>query len=387
MFLCLSLSCVYGKAQIVIHTNQVENFHNLMKYYEERAGGELNCKRTNATDLQAAFDKNSKDNRLNELIDNLLNSSALYTPEQIKNVSIFQFIEAKGKEAYKVAFTILPDYCVNITGGMNESWVEYWNGKYWELVENGIIALNANKNEIIEIMKVECQALLPNDTDMDMEINIHIVIDGNRGSFQFDNNIMMDMLDAKFVDFSYFVNVLKHEAHHAYYRQWLAEKALNKERNEIENYFYEFQKSFVFEGIAQRYTHGNLSSEVKQMYANKELIVELFEEWTSLIRAVQGDSPLEVFFVYQNNEFDNAIERLKRFYPGDSPEYPHRPNFTYYLSYNIYNSIFESGGQEKLKYVIENPEKLLLVYNEVHTDSMLIPQIPEDVVMLWQNNF
>jgi hypothetical protein len=74
---------------------------------------------------------------------------------------------------------------------------------------------------------------------------------------------------------------------------------------------------------------------------------------------------------------------LKKYYPGniDSIEYERRPNFTYYLSYNIYNLIFESGGHENLKYVIENPDKLLLVYNELYTDSMVVPKIPDDVVI------
>ena len=388
-FVCISLFCFYGKSQISIHTNQVERFHDLMRYSEEKAGGKLNCKRANEVELQVIFDKNANDSRLNALIDSLLNTSVLYSPEVIKNVSIRQLKEAKGKEAYRIALTIFPDFCMDITAGMTSIWMDYWNSEYRYRTDNIVTQLKTNKNELIEIIETECKALLPDGADMNIEINIHIIVDGNRGSFQFDNNAMMDMAFGDFGDFSVFVNVLKHEMHHAYYGKWLAEKMSNKERNEIENYFYEFQKSFLFEGIAQRYTHKDLSAEVKQMYANKELITELFDEWISLIREVKGNSPLEAFSTYQNNEFDSAVERLKKYYPGnkDSIEYPHRPNFTYYLSYNIYNSIFESGGQEKLKYVIENPDKLLLVYNELHTNSAVVPKIPNDIVMLWQENF
>ena len=48
--------------------------------------------------------------------------------------------------------------------------------------------------------------------------------------------------------------------------------------------------------------------------------------------------------------------------------------------------IYKYGGHEKLKYVIENPEKLLSVFNELYTESMLIPRIPDDIVNIWQNN-
>ena len=60
----LLLSCTYGKAQITIHTSQIEAFHNLMKYVEKKAGGELTCKNGNETELQAAFGKNSQDVKL-----------------------------------------------------------------------------------------------------------------------------------------------------------------------------------------------------------------------------------------------------------------------------------------------------------------------------------
>ena len=125
------------------------------------------------------------------------------------------------------------------------------------------------------------------------------------------------------------------------------------------------------------------------MFANKELITELFNEWISMLRGVKGDSPQTAWAIFQESFGDIAIERLKKYYPGsmDSLEYPNRPTALYYLSYNMYNSIFESGGNEKLKYVIENPDKLLWVYNELHTDSMLIPRIPNDVIKLWQDNF
>ena len=109
---CLFLSNNYGKAQISIHTVQIEAFHNLMSYAEEKAGGKLTCKNANEIELQTAFDKNSNDSKLNALIDSLLTSSAQYFPQVIENVNARFSSEkvAKGREAYKVAFTVLPDF-------------------------------------------------------------------------------------------------------------------------------------------------------------------------------------------------------------------------------------------------------------------------------------
>jgi len=117
-----------------------------------------------------------------------------------------------------------------------------------------------------------------------------------------------------------------------------------------------------------------------------EAIVELFDEWIWLMRELKGDSPQLAHSKYQESHYKNAIERKRKYYPGEMTNEANRPTIEYYLSYNIYNSIFESGGHEKLMFVIENPAKLLLVYNELHTDSMLVPRIPDDIVILWREN-
>jgi len=388
---CLLLSYSYGQAQVNIHTAQIEAFHNLMNYVEEKAGGKLTCKNANEVELQTAFDKNSVDSKLNALIDSLLNSSAQYLPKVIENVNARLYSEkaAKGKEAYKVAFTVLPDFCINMTAGMPEIWVEYWNNEHRELVENTIAELNTNIEDVLENIKSELEVLLPDDIDMNSEQNIHLVVDGNRGGYQFDNHILMDVIYGDLTDFSLFISVLKHEMHHAYYRQWFVEKMSNKERSEIDSYLYEYQRGFIFEGLAQRYDLPFASKEIKQMFANKDLIVELFDEWISVMRLAKGDSPQTALAIVQNQYGDIAVERLKRYWQGSTPptSYANRPTVTYYVSYNLYNSIFESGGYKKLKYVIENPDKLLLVYNELYTDSMLVPRIPDDIVMMWQSNF
>jgi hypothetical protein len=384
-------SCVFllfwanGKAQITIHTDQVKWFHELMKYSEEKAGGKLNCRYGNETELQAAFDRNANDVELNLIIDSLLKSD-LYMPESVENTRT-RFKEAKGKEAYRVAFTIFPDFCIDMSAGLPDIWVRYWNRhEFRSQIADIIIELNANKKEIIESIKTACKMLLPDDVDMDTEVNIHIIADGNRGYFQFGNNVMMDII--YFDDFSEFLDALKHEMHHAYYRKWFTEKTSNKERNESEEYLYQYQESFILEGIAQRLDYdATYSYEYKQMYANEELITELFDEWITLFRALKGDSPQTVISIYEENEYEKSIERGKKYYPGkDKPHYI-RPTAQYFLSYHIYNSIFEIAGQKKLKYVIENPDKLLLIYNELHTDSMIVPRIPDDIVRIWQESF
>ena len=385
------------KAQITIHTAQIEAFHNLMQYVEEKAGGKLSCKGGDEIELQIAFDRNSKDSKLNALIDSLLNSSVVYLRGDMKNITVRGFSEKApiGKEAYKMAFTILPDFCVDMSARMPEIWVQYWNHEQREHVRDAIIELKTNMDEVVESIKSNLTAFLPDDVDMNTEMNIHIIVDGYSGGFMYGNTIVMDLvwqvIDGEFVDASNFILTLTHEMHHIYYGKWFAERFANKERNEGEKYLYIYQRSFIFEGVAQQLFEIGLlvKPEVVQMYANRELIAELFDEWISLMRNMKGDSPQVAFSVFQNAWGDASIERLKRYWSGDpdSIEYAGRPTAIYYVSYNMYKSILEYGGHEKLKYVIENPDKLLSVFNELYTESMLIPRIPDDIVKIWQDNF
>ena len=154
LFSCFFLLfLINGKAQITIHTNQVERFHELMKYLEEKAGGKLYCKYANETEIQAAYRKNASDVKQNALIDSLL-SLGVYVPEIIGNVRTY-FTEAKGKEAYKVAFTILPDFCVRMTADMPKIWIDYWNSEDRQRIDSALIELKANKDEIIENIKIK----------------------------------------------------------------------------------------------------------------------------------------------------------------------------------------------------------------------------------------
>ncbi|MCL2414401.1 MAG: hypothetical protein FWC94_04020 [Bacteroidales bacterium] len=392
---CLFLFCALGKAQITIHTAQIEAFHALMTYIEKKAGGKLSCECFDGVDLQAVFDRNSKDSTLNVLIENLLNSSPYYLPERIRNIRVWLTDDgeatAQGKDAYRVAFTILPNFCVNMNAGMPKIWIRYWNHEDREQVDNAIIEFKANQKEIIKNVKSSIKGLLPNDVDMSPEINIHIITAGNRGDHMVGNDIMMEMiwrLLYEGFDLSHFTKVLKHEMHHVYYIPWLAERFGNKERNEGERLLWRYQKSFIIEGVATFFDFPLISPEGKQMSANRELITELFDEWIYVMRGLMGDSPREAFAIYQNAWGDVSVERLKRFWPGDpdSIQFAGRPTAIYYVSFNVYKLILEHGGHEKLRFVIENPEKLLSVFNELHTDCMIVPRIPEDIVVLWQNN-
>ena len=125
------------------------------------------------------------------------------------------------------------------------------------------------------------------------------------------------------------------------------------------------------------------------MYANRELLAELFDEWITLMRKMKGNVIEDEYAIAWDELGERSYEWQKKYWPGNPDFIPQvcRPTVFYYVGYNLYNSINEYGGYEKLKYVIDNPEKLLLIYNELYTDSMLIPRIPDDVVELWQNNF
>jgi len=384
----LAFSFLYGKAQnegrVTIHTTQVEMFNNLMSYSAEKAGGKLDCKTTDKTKLKIAYAKNAGDSRLNALIDSLLNSDA-YSDEVVKYVQTNHFKKAKGKEAYRIAHTVLPDFCINITAGMSHHWVSYWNSLYKHRADSVLTELIANENEIVESIKAKCKELLPDDADMNTKIDIYIIVDGNRSGFQTGNMIIMDAYHTRVVDIKKFINTLTHEMHHVYYMKWLDEKKSDNKHNKSKRYLYEYQKSFIMEGLAQSFD--NFSPEIKQMYANKELITELFDEYILMMRKMNGAFPKIKSLKYQKNEYKNAVRRMEKYYPGKIDSYANRPTALYYLSYNIYNSIYENGGHVKLKYVIENPEMLLSVYNELYSDLMVVPQIPEDIITLWHNNF
>ena len=220
---CLLLSCSYGKAQIIIHTSEIGKFHNLMKYIEEKAGETLNCKKGNETELQATFGKNSKDEKLTALIDSLMNTTVRYYRGGIGHIKVENFSEKipVAKEAYRVAFTILPDFCVDIVGGIGnktEIWVDYWNNyAHRERIENAIIKLNANMEKMVDSMTSDLKALLPDDVDMNAEVNIHLIIDGHDGAFFMGNHIVMDLLSDDFANFSTDFSTLTHEIHHVYY--------------------------------------------------------------------------------------------------------------------------------------------------------------------------
>jgi len=395
LFVWLFLFCAAGKAQITINTAQIEAFHNLMQYIEQKAGRTLSCECLEGVDLQAVFDKNSQDSTLNVLIENLLNSSPYYLPERLRFVGVWLTDDgeatAQGKHAYRIAFTILPDFCVRISGRMSETWIQYWNHEDRNQVDNSIGELKANQKEIIKNAKPGIKALLPDDVDMNAEINIHIITAGNAGDHMFGNDIMMDMIWwvlYESFDISRFTKVLKHEIHHVFYIPWLAERFGNKERNLGERLLWRYQESFILEGVASFFDFPLSSPEGKQMFANRELIAELFDEWTTVIRGLMGDSPRKYFSIFQNEWGPVSVERLKRFWPGDpdSIVFAGRPTVTYSVSHNIYLSILESGGHEKLKFVIENPAKLLSVFNELHTECMIVPRVPDDIVVLWKNN-
>jgi hypothetical protein len=353
-----------------------------MKYNEQKAGGKLIGRDTDdKAKLQATFDKNSKDEKLQALIDSLLDSRA-YFPNVIRGVRIWKHLEAEGKEAYRVAHTVLSEFYTGITGDMVSQWINYWDSENRYRLESALSELEANKNEIIESAKNACKPLLPTDFDMDIELEVHIMVDGNRGGLQFDNKIIIDATDG--LEFNEFIYTLKHELHHAYYSKWLTEKTAKERKNE--RYLYWHQRNFIYEGIAQQLDYEGFSLGAKHMFANKELITELFDEWVSLVRDLKGDSAQVAYSAYWESHYENCVARMKKYYPFEITTFANRPSIEYYLSYNIYNSILESGGQEKLKYVIENPDKLLSIYNELHTDSMLVPRIPDDIVAVWKNN-
>ena len=393
---CAPIGC---KAQenledkVSISVEPIKRFFHLMNYIESKSETEFNCKRGSKSEMKKVYKLNAKDLQLTSLIDSLLVSRA-YSPPVSRYVKLFGYSnlrKPKGREAYKTAFMLFPNYCVDMTAGMPSLWVNFWKSKDRFRVDTILKKIEANKNNLTKSIIQNCTTLLPKDVDLKLETEIYLTIDGNRSGFQTGNMIIMDMIWAKSSDYDFqkFKNTLTHELHHVYYEKWLNDAVSIKSLNNRKKLLLEMQINFIKEGTAQQFTYPNYPQPVQEMYYNRELINELFVEWILLIRKTKKAFPKLNYALYSKNIYENATVRLRKYYPQKitSSAFSYRPTVLYYLSYHIYNTILEEGGKEKLLYVIENPNKLFAVYNKLHNETMLVPKIPDDVVELWTSNF
>jgi len=365
-------------------------FYKLMNYLEKKAIDGFNCKGTNKTILKQNYKSNKNDRRLQEMIDSLLSMPVYDALSEISRIyNKYGITVKKGKKTYRDAFNNLPYHCVAMNAGRPSSWVEYWKKDYQSRMFTIIDYIQSNEKEIITNSIDRSQTLLPRDCNLNINVEILLAFDGNRGSFEKDQMIVMEIFNSKLYDTAFFMNVLTHELHHRFYGEWLDKKLSNKKRNNKLTTLLMLQKSFLMEGIAQQYTISNFNSQAKELLCNKILMNEIYDDWISSIRKINTSSfPKITIAKIMHREFSKGMYWLNKYCskPVKRETEMYRPSVIYYLSYHLFNSIFEKKGLEGLSYVIENPDQLLKEYNKIYTDNMLIPRIPDDIAILWSNN-
>lgn len=372
---------------INIDTKQAEKFYELMSYLEKKSHNGFNnlSKNPNKESIVTNFD----DKILNNRIDSLTSLPIYKMFGRISN-SWVNKKKYSGKKSYKMAFMHLPFECINMTAGMPERWVSFWQNDLDKNIKPLLTYISNNREDFLRKVINRTAIYLPSVANITSKTNIFLCFDGNRGSFQWDDNIVMDLLFFNNFDTAAFTNTLCHELHHRYYIDWLNKNTPLKGKTSKQKVLKAFQISLIEEGVAQQFNFCDKNEQSKALYNNRLLIEELFNKFVTSLRELEAQKNIRKWYKKQyHDEFDYAMALLKKYSPNgyDTETISNRPSITYYLSYHLYNSIYKSGGYDKLKYVIENPKELLNEYNNIYTSELLIPRISEDIVTIWRENF
>lgn len=378
-----------AKNSITISVEPALRFYRLMCYIENQSTNGLNCKNADKQLIKENYRKNTSDIELQMLIDSLL---ALPIYKQISSISkIYSkngITYQKGKATFREAFNHLPNHCIPMNGGRPYTWVEFWTENNVYNIQQLINFIENNEQKIVENSIERCKQLLPSNCNMDVNAAIYTIIDGNRGSFQEENVIALELMNTELLDTTKFMNVLTHELHHKFYADWLHQKTSTKTKNSRAKVYLQFQKSFIMEGVAQQYNISNYGNEVHALLHNQELINELFTGWISFTRKMSRSRfPRLTYAKAQKEHHKQEMQLLFKYCqaPISDEVIKYRPSVIYYLSFHLYNAILLKEGKNGLMYAIENPDQLLKLYNNIHTEELLIPKIPEDVALLWEN--
>ena len=153
---------------------------------------------------------------------------------------------------------------------------------------------------------------------------------------------------------------------------------------------YNFQRGFILEGTAQQINFIDYNEQVKNLYNNKELLTELNKDFTeNLIRISKSKTPIETSKESDSNMWRKSSALLEKYCTNDYEEYTisHRPTYKYYISYQLYKVIKKNEKKGEFKFVIEHPESLLEIYNNIRNEDNVIPKYPDEIVELWKSNF
>lgn len=389
IFLVL-IGCKNSKeTSLTFNREPAEKFIDVMNYIETKTENGFTNDETSQELIDQNFQSNSQDISLNQKIDSLL-SLTIYNDLEKLTSSFIDTIEYKGREGYRIAFLNLPSRSIPMKGGLSEQWVEFWINNYDSKVIQFLQQIESQENIVTKDVLINCYKLLPENLEPITAVEVLFCFDGNRGSYAKDSTIIMDMLDFSNFELSEFSHTLAHELHHIIYGQWLSEKLSEVNMTSKQEALLSYQKRIIFEGIAQQINYEDYSEQVKNLYNNEQLIVELFNEWIVSMREItKSEKPYDTFNHLHKEMWGNSMSKLKKYCPDiiEEETIPRRPTTDYYISYHLYHSIFHKGGLQKLNYVIENYDCLLEEYNNIYSEDLLIPRIPDDILEIWKNNF
>ena len=374
---------------MIFNTKPAKEFIDLMNYLEKKSLSGFDNKDISPKTKQEAYQKNLKDTLLNNKICKLLGLPTYSVLEEITTVFI-DTNKIHGKDAYSLAFLNLPYNVVSMSGGLSDSWVEFWKSKKNEKAKGFINDITSRSKIITEHILNFAGEYLPSDINDPRTIETVFCIDGNRGSFTIDEKIYMDLLDFDNFNPDRFTKILAHEYHHVIYEKWLDDYNPSRKSSKIKEVVFDFQKGIIMEGLAQQINSDDYSPQIMELYNNKDLIKELQDNWVRALKnIINSNNPFKTFEEEEGKMWDNSIPLLKKYSTGKIEEgtYSHRPSTIYYLGYHLYHSILKNGGKKNLDLAITHPDQVLEIYNKTRSKESIMPEFPQDILKLWEDNF
>ena len=372
---------------MVFDSEPAEKFIDVIDYIEKSSNQELINKKFSEELIASNYKNNKTDKSLNTKINYLLELPAYY--KLSKDATAYTDTSViKGIDAYKFAFLNLPYKRTRMNGGRASLWIDYWENNHNLKASKFLNDINEDSESIKNKAIILSNEYYPSDIVKKDTIKTIFCIDGYRSSFTSENIIYMELIASTDFNIERFTKILSHELHHINYSNWL----LNNYEfiSEKQKGIYNFQRGFILEGIAQQINFIDYNEQVKKLYDNKELLIELNKDFAeNIVRISKSKTPIETSNESNSNMWAKSSALLEKYCKENYEEHTisHRPTYKYYISYKLYEEIKKNGKKGEFKFVIENPESLLEVYNNLRNENNIIPKYPDEIVELWKTNF
>lgn len=388
LILTLIISCKKKKESILVFDSKpAEKFIEVIDYIEKSSNQKLIFKKFPNQVITSNYKKNKTDKILNTKINDLLQLPA-YIKLSESTTAYSDSSKIKGKDAYKFAFFNLPLYRTRMNGDMVTAWINYWENNYNLKVSKFLKNLNENAESIKNRAIGLSNEYYPSNIVKIDTIKTIFCMDGYRSSFTSDNTIYMELIYSTDFNIERFTKILSHELHHINYSNWLLKKI--KFTSDRQEAIFKLQRGLILEGIAQQINFTDYNQQAKKLYNNKELITELNKNFIdNLISISKSKTPLDTFQESNSNMWKNSDALLEKYCKEDHEEQTvsHRPTYKYYVGYQLYKVIEKNAKKGEFKFVLNHPESLLEIYNNLRNENNIIPKYSDEIVGLWKNNF